>query len=170
MNRQSNQQYRTSPSCCPLVSHRQQTRPIRVAYARPLCANMTSSTNRKCIAYCIVVLSVLNPSVQYVLVLSGRIVMHGIRCDLLLIHPLCAKRRRRGLMAYVLLLFLVISVRPIISTSSGPIFPKFAGLVDLWPYLNNLKLFFSIPEGTLLNQFCGQNRLAPLTLYFDDIR
>ena len=115
MNRQSNQQYRTSPSCCPLVSHRQHTRPIRVAYARPLCANMTSSTNRKCIAYCIVVLSVPKPAVQYVLVLSGRIVMHGIRCDLLLIHP------RRGLMVYVLLLFLVISVRPIISTSSGPI-------------------------------------------------
>jgi len=72
-------------------------------------------------------------------------------------------------MAYVLLLFLVISVRPIISTSSGPIFPKFAGLVDLWPYLNNLELFFSIPD-QLLNQFCGKNRLAPLTLYFDDIR
>jgi len=36
----------------------------------------------------------------------------------------------------VLLLFkniLVISVRPIISTSTGQIFTKFAGLVELWP-------------------------------------
>jgi len=36
----------------------------------------------------------------------------------------------------------VISVRPIISTSTGPIFTKFTGLVELWPWMNDVKLFF----------------------------
>ena len=35
------------------------------------------------------------------------------------------------------------------STSTGPIFTKFAGLVELWPQTNDLKLFFSIFRGTL---------------------
>jgi len=39
-------------------------------------------------------------------------------------------------------LFLAISVRPIISTFTGPIFTKFAGLAELWPYVNDLKLSF----------------------------
>jgi len=37
----------------------------------------------------------------------------------------------------------------IISTSTGPIFTTFAGLVELWLQMNDLKLFFSIPQGTL---------------------
>jgi len=49
-------------------------------------------------------------------------------------------------------IFLVISVRPIISTSTALIFTKFAGLVELWPQMNDLKLFFSIVQGTLLWQ------------------
>ena len=56
----------------------------------------------------------------------------------------------RSMRAYVLLvfyfyIFLVISIRPIISTPNGPIFTKFAELVELWPQMNDLKLFFSIP-------------------------
>ena len=52
-------------------------------------------------------------------------------------------------MAYVLVFFyfkniLVISVRPIISTSTGLVFMKFAGLVELWPETNALKLFFDL--------------------------
>jgi len=37
---------------------------------------------------------------------------------------------------------LVNSVRPIISTSTGLIFTKVAGLVELLPQMNELKLFF----------------------------
>jgi len=36
----------------------------------------------------------------------------------------------------------VLSASPITSTSTGPIFTKFAGLVELWPWMNDLKLFF----------------------------
>jgi len=46
------------------------------------------------------------------------------------------------LMFYSLLYSLVISVRPIISTSTRPTFTKCAGLVELWPLMNELKLFF----------------------------
>ena len=64
--------------------------------------------------------------------------------------------------AYVLLLFkniLVISVRPIISTSTGPIFTKFAGLVELWPYMNDPSYFLRSLKGCCRgNRFCGQNR------------
>jgi len=38
----------------------------------------------------------------------------------------------------------VSSVRPIISTSTGLVFMKFAGLVELWPETNALKLFFDL--------------------------
>jgi len=47
-----------------------------------------------------------------------------------------ALREAQARRAYVILLFkkylLVIFFRPIISTSTGPIFTKFAGLVELW--------------------------------------
>jgi len=46
-------------------------------------------------------------------------------------------------------LFLTIFVRPIISTSTKPIFAKFAGLVELWLLMNDLRLVFFICEGTL---------------------
>jgi len=44
---------------------------------------------------------------------------------------------------------LVLSVRPIISTSTAPIFTEFAGLVELWPQMNGHLKLFSIPQGTL---------------------
>ena len=44
----------------------------------------------------------------------------------------------------------MISFTPIISTSTGPIFTKYAGLVERWRQMNDLTLFFlSIPRGTL---------------------
>jgi len=43
-------------------------------------------------------------------------------------------------------IFLFIFVIPIISTSTGPISTKFA---ELWPHVNAVKLFFSVPQGTL---------------------
>ena len=46
-------------------------------------------------------------------------------------------------------IFLTIFVRPIISTSTEPIFAKFAGLVELWQLMNELRLVFFICEGTL---------------------
>jgi len=46
-------------------------------------------------------------------------------------------------------LFSAIYFRPIISTSTGPIFAKFAVLVKLWLWAVNLKCCFSIPQGTL---------------------
>ena len=45
-------------------------------------------------------------------------------------------------------IFLVISVRPVISTSTRTIFTKFARLVELWPPMNDL-VIFSIPQGML---------------------
>jgi len=48
---------------------------------------------------------------------------------------------------FIFIQFLVISVRPVISTSTGPSFTKFAGLVEVWA--NDLKLCFSISYGTL---------------------
>ena len=75
-----------------------------------------------------------------------------------LAHPLCAKRRRGGLMFcccfFIFIHVLVIFVRPIILTSRpiGPIFTKFAGLVELWPQMNDLKLCFSVPQWTLMQQ------------------
>jgi len=84
-----------------------------------------------------------------------------------LISPpaLCELPVRR---AYVLLLFyvfkniltiLVISVGPIISASTRPIFAKFAGLVELWPQMIDVKLFFQSLKGRCHgDQFCRQNR------------
>jgi len=43
---------------------------------------------------------------------------------------------------FYLKIFLVIIVRPIIATSTGPIFIKFAGLIELWREMNDLKLVF----------------------------
>ena len=53
--------------------------------------------------------------------------------------------RRRGGLMFCICLFIYIlvnSVRPIISTSTGLIFTKVAGLVELLPQMNELKLFF----------------------------
>jgi len=62
-------------------------------------------------------------------------------------------------------IFSVISVRPIISTSTGPIFTKFAGLVDLWLWKRTEVILFRFLEGRCrVNQFCGQNR-PPNSLY-----
>jgi len=49
-------------------------------------------------------------------------------------------------------LFLTISVRPTISTSTGPIFARFTGLLDLWLLMISQKVVFSIPQGTLPRQ------------------
>ena len=38
------------------------------------------------------------------------------------------------------------SVRPLICTSAGPIFTQFAGMVELWLYMNDLKLLFFDPS------------------------
>jgi len=61
--------------------------------------------------------------------------------------------------AYVLLMFyffyyiaLVISLRPIISTSKGLMFMKFAGVVEVWLYMNNLVLFLRSLKG----RCCGK--------------
>jgi len=52
---------------------------------------------------------------------------------------------------FILKIFLVTFVTPIISASIGPIFTKFAGLVELWPQMNDPS-YFSIPQGTLPRQ------------------
>jgi len=68
-------------------------------------------------------------------------------------HAVVRGRAKGTASDYVLLLFyffiqfLVISVRPVISTYTGPSFTKFAGLVEVWA--NDLKLCFSISYGTL---------------------
>jgi len=62
--------------------------------------------------------------------------------------------------AYVLLLFLfsALSVRPIISTSTRPIFAAFAVLVELRLWMNDLKLVLRSLIGRCRgNQFCGPN-------------
>ena len=46
-------------------------------------------------------------------------------------------------------LFSAIYFKLVISTSTGPIFAKFAVLVKLWLWAVNLKCCFSIPQGTL---------------------
>jgi len=66
----------------------------------------------------------------------------------LLAHHLCAKCRREGLTFCCWFLFLVISARPVISTYTRPIFTKFAGLVELWTQMNDLKFFFD-PSGDI---------------------
>jgi len=43
---------------------------------------------------------------------------------------------------YLFIIFLSISVGPIISISTGPIFTKFAGLVELWLYMRDMELVF----------------------------
>jgi len=46
----------------------------------------------------------------------------------------------------------------IISTSTGPILSKFAGFVELWRCVNDLKLVFRFFKGRCRgNQFCGPN-------------
>jgi len=49
---------------------------------------------------------------------------------------------------------LVISFTPIISTFTAPIFTKFAGLLELWQKMNDLKLFSPSLKGCCYgNQF-----------------
>jgi len=62
---------------------------------------------------------------------------------------------------YVMLLFLlyilVISFRPIISTSTEPTFTKFTALVKLCPQMNELKYFFDISrEVAAATNFVGK--------------
>jgi len=70
-------------------------------------------------------------------VTDTRIALHSTSSETykaFLISP-PARREAQARRAYVLLLFkniLVINVRSIIATSTGPIFTKFAGLVELW--------------------------------------
>ena len=85
--------------------------------------------------------------------------LSGYLVAFLLAHPLFTRRRWGGLMFCWCFTFcytcLVISVRPIISTSTEPIFTKFAGLLELWPQMNDLKLFFRSLVGHCHgNQFC----------------
>jgi len=85
---------------------------------------------------------------------------------MLLAHPLCAKHRRGGLMfcwRFIVRLYVCsdfCQTNQIISTSTGPIFTKFAVLVKLWPWMNDRSEdIFSIPQGTLPWQpISGQNR------------
>ena len=58
----------------------------------------------------------------------------------------------------------VTSVRPIISMSTRPTFTKYAGLVELWPWMNDLKYFRSLNGRCRGNQFCGQN-LPPILTF-----
>jgi len=54
----------------------------------------------------------------------------------LLVHPLCAKRRRGGLVfCYCFNKYFTDYFRPVISTPTGPIFTKFARLVEGWPWM-----------------------------------
>ena len=52
---------------------------------------------------------------------------------------------------FLKILFLTISVRPIISNSARPIFTKFGGLIELWLLVINEKLVFLIPQQTATN-------------------
>jgi len=54
--------------------------------------------------------------------------------------------RLAGYMFCFCFLFLTITVRPIISKSTGPIFAKFLGLVELWLRIIDLKLSFFDPS------------------------
>ena len=57
------------------------------------------------------------------------------------------------------------SVRPIISTSTGPIFTQFAGIVELRLYMNSLKLFFDLSKDVAVaNNFVGNIDLQSLHL------
>ena len=69
---------------------------------------------------------------------TGCFTLNALWFDLLA-HRLCVKRRRGGLMfCWCFFIFSCIyehfidSIKPIISTSTWPIFTKFAGLVELW--------------------------------------
>jgi len=62
----------------------------------------------------------------------------------------------RSASVYLFIIFLSISVGPIISTSTGPIFTKFAGLVELWLYMRDMELVFRSRKGRCRGkQFCG---------------
>ena len=88
---------------------------------------------------------------------------------ILLAHLGCEKRSRRW--AYVMLLFLFLTnfVRSIISTSTEPIFAKFAGLVELWLKMNDLKLVFDPPRDvaghTTRNATAAQDAGKQITLF-----
>jgi len=61
-----------------------------------------------------------------------------------------------GYMFCCCFLFLTIPFRSIISKSTGPIFAKFARLVELWLYMINLKLgyFRSLKGRSVATNFC----------------
>jgi len=66
----------------------------------------------------------------------------------------------------------VISVRPIISTSTELIFTKFAGSVELWPQINDVKLIFFDPSGdvAVATNFVGKIDLYSMPCSSNDIR
>ena len=72
-------------------------------------------------------------------VASNHLSTVATRCHFLISSP--ALREAQARRAYVLLMFfylknilvISVSVRPIISTSTGPTFTKFSALVELWP-------------------------------------
>jgi len=67
-----------------------------------------------------------------------------------------ARRAYVSLLFFNIYLFIYCLVRPIISTSTGPIFTEFAGLVELWLWVNDLKFPFRSLKGRCHgNQFCA---------------
>ena len=65
----------------------------------------------------------------------------------------------------------VIFVRPIISTSTGPIFTEFAGLVELRPQMNDRKFFFdSSRDVAVATNFLGKIDLQYTPYSSHDIR
>jgi len=68
-----------------------------------------------------------------------------------------------------LYLFFAISIRPIISTSTGPIFAKFAGLVELPLQTNKLVFYFDFSNNVALLgsqfmlAFCAELRFGDIS-------
>jgi len=64
-----------------------------------------------------------------------------VRCEHAFSPPALREAQARWtyvlLMFFIFKIFLVTFVTPIISASIGPIFTKFAGLVELWPQMND---------------------------------
>jgi len=94
----------------------------------------------------------------------------------LLARPGCAKRSPRWTCVLPLFLtyfifILTIFVGPIISLSSGPIFTKFAGLVELWLLMKDLKLVFRPSRNVAVaTNFCWFYRLLSTELGSHGIR
>jgi len=66
--------------------------------------------------------------------------------------------------------FLTIAVRPIIPTSTGPIFTEFVVLVELWLRMNDVKLFFDPSRDVAMttNFVCCSHRMIFVTLYLQN--